>query len=141
MFSVNHREHLLVAFRHLDAVLAEVEALLRPPAVGTVFNARVGDIDASTCRRAESAIAAVREELRAFMVGHALHAPPPALSARHAANAQLALAMVEAAELDPRHLRGYGELTDSEIEELAALSERLHSRLAAVIRTLPEPSR
>lgn len=138
MFSANHRQHLLVAFRHLDAVLSEVAALLQPAAPDALFAARVDDVDAGTRRRAENAIAAVREDIRTFMARHALRAGQSDLSARHAANAQLALAMVEATELGSRHLRGYGELTESEAMELADLSEGLRARLADVIRALPE---
>ncbi len=141
MFSSNHRQHLMVAFRNLDAVLGEVSALLQPAAPGALFAARVDDVDADTRRRAEAAIEATREELRAFMVKHAMQVPPPDHSARHAANARLSLAMVEAAELGPRHLRGYGELGEAEAEELAGLSERLRARLAEVVGTLPEAPR
>ncbi|MGH8126539.1 MAG: hypothetical protein ACREPK_11920 [Rhodanobacteraceae bacterium] len=141
MFSSNHRQHLLVAFRHLDAVLAEVSALLAPVPRGALIAQCIDDVDADTRRRAEIGIAAVRGELCAFMTRHALRLEPPDLSARHAANAQLALTMVEATELGPRHLRGYGALTENEAEELAGLSERLRARLVDVIRALPESPR
>lgn len=139
MFSANHRQHLLVALRHLDATLSEVLAQLGGESDAALFRRRRADVDPRARERAAAAILATREAMRAFLAKHEIHADDPRTGATHAADTLLALAMVNATELGPRYLRGYGELSEAESEELETLAGRLRVQLAAVIRALPEP--
>ncbi|MGH8233619.1 MAG: hypothetical protein ACREPU_05405 [Rhodanobacteraceae bacterium] len=134
---------MLIAFKHLDSTLTEV--LLRlgatPASAASLFQAFRADVDPAAREHARVATDAVRDEIRAFMTRHEMRGEPSGIGATHAANALLALAMVSAAELGPRHLRGYGELTTDEASELDALSSRLQQRLTDAIAALPEPAR
>jgi hypothetical protein len=141
MFSANHRQHLLVAFQHLDEALDEVLRRLGAPTETRLFARLRDDVDPAARERARIAVDAVRGEIRTFMLRHEMQPNPPGIGAAHAANARLALAMVNASELGPSHLRGYGALASAEAQELASLSERLRERLEAVISALPERSR
>lgn len=141
MFSANHRQHLLVALMHLDETLSEVLAQLGGESGASLFRHWRDDVDPEARRRAVAAIAATREAMRVFLARHAIRANEPRTGATHAADALLAMAMVDATELGPRYLRGYGELSDTEAAELEALAENLREHLVAVIRTLPEPPR
>lgn len=141
VFSLNHRQHLLIAFKHLDSTLNEVLSRLSaaPVPATALFQSFRADVDPVARDRASAAMDAVRDEVRAFMATHEMSAGTSGIGATHAANALLALAMVSAAELGPRHLRGYGELTTEEASELEALSSRLQQRLTDSIAALPEP--
>jgi hypothetical protein len=139
MFGSAHRQHLLVAFRHLDETLADVLHGLGAPTGSPLFSRLHDDVDPAARAHAAQAIGAIRDEVRAFMARHAMQTSAPDLGATHAARARLDLAVVSASELGPRHLRGYGELTDEEAEELAGLSERLREDLIGVLAALPEP--
>lgn len=138
MFASVHRQHLGVAFRHLDETLEEVLRLLGAPAGTPLFERTRDDVDPIVRERARRAVDAVRDELRTFMALHDMRIDKPGTGATHAARARLALALVGATELEPRYLRGYGELTAAEAAELAALSERIRAGIAAVIAALPE---
>ena len=141
MFSSAHRRHLLLAFRHLDGTLGEVLLKLGAPARAPLFAGLRDDVEPTARSHAAGSIVELRGEVRAFMTNHAMQALAPDLGATHAARARLDLALVSASELGPDHLRGYGELTLEEAEELSALSERLRLRLLDALGTLPEPPR
>lgn len=137
MFSANHRQHLAVAFRHLDETLSQV--LSRIGAAGTpLFQPFLDDSDDAIRERAQMAAAELREEMRGFMAAHDLNVRAPEVTMLHAAHAMLALLMVSATELGGRYLRGYGELSPEESAELDALSARLRERLAAMDAALRE---
>lgn len=139
MFSPNHRQHLLVAFKHLDEALDEVLQRLGAPAGVPLFERSRDDVDPAARDRAASAIDDVRGEMRRFMARHGLEPKRADLGATHIARSRLDLAMVAASELGPRHLRGYGELDDAEMHELTSFATTLGDQLAAVIKLLPEP--
>jgi hypothetical protein len=141
MFGSAHRQHLSVAFRHLDDTLDDVLYKLGAPSGTPLFARLRDDVDPDARRRAAQAVGMVRDEMHAFMTRHAMHAPAPDPGATHAARARLDLAVVSASELGTQHLRGYGELTAAEAEELDDLSERLRARLLDVLRMLPERPR
>ncbi len=132
MFSANHRQHLLVAFRHFDSMLAEVLSRIRAEPGEPLFETYRQDSDAPTRERAQAAATRLRETMRAFMAQHDLHAPRPEAGALHSAHALLALMLVGATELGARHLRGYGELDADESAELEALSRRMREDVAAL---------
>ncbi|MFO1505883.1 MAG: hypothetical protein U1F23_02190 [Lysobacterales bacterium] len=138
VFSAIHRRHLLVAFRHLDETLGEVLRALGAPVGEPLFALTRDDSGPAAYHAAGLAVDAVRAEMREFLAVHDLHADAPGVGATRAANARLALALVNATELGPQYLRGYGELTEVEAEELVALSARMRDRIAAVIAELPE---
>lgn len=141
MFSPNHRQHLLVAFRQLDETLAEALRVLGAPPGAPVFQQARSDVDAPARENAARAIAAVRDELRAFMAREDLRPRTPTASATHVARSRLDLALVAAAELGARHLRGYGEISAAEAAELDSLAKRLRERLTAALQMLPEARR
>lgn len=132
MFSANHRQHLLVAFRHLDEMLSQVLARIGAAPGASLFQSFQDDSDDATRERAQMAVANLREEMRGFMTTHDLNARSPEITALHAAHAMLALTMVGATELGGRYLRGYGELSPEESAQLDALSSRMRERLAAL---------
>lgn len=139
MFGPSHRQHLLVAFRHLDETLAEVLQRLGAPPGAPLFARVRDDVDPAARDGVVAAIAEVRRKVHAFMAGHALDAIAPDAGATHVARARLDLAMVSAAELGARHLRGYGELADADADALEALATTLRDQLAAAIALLAEP--
>lgn len=132
MFSANHRQHLLVALRHFDAMLTEVLNRIGAEPVAALFGTYRNDANPATRERVQSAAAQLREAMRAFMTQHDLHASEPEVGAVHSAHAMLSLMSVLAAELGARHLRGYGELSKEEEEQLDALSQRLRESVIAL---------
>jgi leucyl aminopeptidase (aminopeptidase T) len=138
VFTANHRQHLLVAFRHLDAMLEEVLARIGAAPGTPLFQSHRDDADARMRESAQQAVTNAREAMRAFMTKHGLEVTPPDFSATHAAHAMLALMQVGAMELDGHHLRGYGELSADELDELDELSHRLRERLGELDRVLNE---
>lgn len=132
MFSANHRQHLLVAFRHFDEMLSQILARIGVAPGAPLFQSFLDDSDDATRERAQAAVAELREEVRSFMAAHDLKAGAPEVTALHAAHAMLALVMVSATELGGRYLRGYGEVSPEECAELDALSVSLRERLAAL---------
>ena len=129
MFSSNHRQHLLVVFQHLDSALTNVLMRLGAERGDPLFDVYLDDSKENLREGAAAEIAEIRQELSAFMTAHRLQAPAPHLSAAHAAHAYAATLLVTAAELGAHHLRGYGELSAEESEQLDALSHRLGERL------------
>jgi hypothetical protein len=138
MFSANHRQHLLVAFKNLDESLAEVLECLAPASGGRLFQPYTDELDGSVREHAEAIVADVYRELREFMATHQMPAPLPTHSGRHAAYARASVALVAAIELDARRLRGYGELSQDECEALDSLSQQLSERLTRLVATLAD---
>lgn len=138
MFSSNHRQHLLVAFKHLDESMGDVLRKLGVAPDAPLFGSLRNDVDPAALARAQLAVAGVRAELRTFMASHNMRPTSPDSGAAHAAHALLGLAAVSATELEPDYLLGYGALSEQESAELARLSERLRARLDEVVKALPE---
>lgn len=140
MFSANHRQHLLVAFRELDESLAEIRGCLRAGTGERLFPPYAGTVDPALRRRADALVADVRAMIAAFVSAQDLQSPPSAVPTTRAASARASIAMVAALELDPQHLRGYGELSKDESAALEALSQRLGDRLAQLVALLDGPA-
>ncbi|MGA8277335.1 MAG: hypothetical protein WB784_03970 [Rhodanobacteraceae bacterium] len=132
MFSPNHRQHLLVAFRHFDSMLADILVRLGAAPGEPLLESYRDDVDRSVREPAKQGVTEMRTGMRAFMSKHDLQISPPHVSAVHAAHAMLALLQVASSELGARHLRGYGELSIDEAAELDALSNRLRVQLGAL---------
>jgi len=138
MLSDPHRQHLVVAFRHLDETLSEVLRQLGAQPGRPLFTRLRDDVDPAARVRVANAIDGVREDMRAFMARYDLQTTMPALGATHVARSRLDLAMVSASELGPGHLRGYGALTEADADELEVLATTLRDDIGALINLLPE---
>lgn len=138
MFSANHRQHLLVAFKSLDESLAEIARCLEPALANRVFPPYADSVDNVVLKRACSAIADVRGGMRAFMTAQRMQVPASTLSSRHAAHARASLALASAMELDAQHLKGYGELSPEERDALDALADQLGAKMMRLVATLAE---
>lgn len=140
MFTSTQKQHLVVAFRHLDVTLAEVLRQLGAPPGNSLFEPRRNDADPDARAQVASAIDDVRNTMRAFMTQHGLDPPAPGPGATHVARSRLDLAMVAASELAARYLRGYGDLATADAREIDVLASVLRDRIAAAVAVLPERS-
>lgn len=138
MFSANHRQHLLVAFKSLDESLTEIVRCLESEATNCVFPPYVDSADEIVRKRACDVVADVREEMKGFMATQHMQVGTPTLSSRYAAHARASLALASAMELDAQHLRGYGELSTEERNALDALADRLGTKVISLVAALAE---
>lgn len=126
----NHRRVLQAGFAHVDSLLGEIEAALL--GATTLFPRFVADLSEAQQRVVRDHVADVRRQVQDAL--RALRVPVPEANVKltRALQARLTLALITLAELDPVHLRGYGELSSPDrVEAALAPCARSLRRLAA----------
>lgn len=106
----SHRQYLLSQIRHLDELLADLAALLEPPRAGRLFHEVIADLGEAEKQALQPQLAAVRKILQRFLLQQGLNDGAEPVSARHAFRVGIAFARTAVEEMQPRYLRGYGEL-------------------------------
>jgi len=134
----NHQRHLIATFRYVDKLLAEAEQILVNAGSHLPFQEYSPDSTPVQRKVIQDYSARIRQAMARIMAEQDLPRPAPVSGALWAAQNHFAFASIAVAELEPNHLRGYGELTDADcqavgaiVADLNALIDRVRAFLAA----------
>jgi hypothetical protein len=125
----HHLRRLLVTCQYIDGLLVEIENLLHSSACTAAFPRYFLDISATERPVIEAYISRTREQLLQLASRHGLH-PQPSIPARHAIHSILAAIRISAEELQPRYLKGYGEVPARAAARLQPLVRKLQDTVA-----------
>ncbi|HLI63551.1 MAG TPA: hypothetical protein VKV05_09130 [Terriglobales bacterium] len=133
--NASQRQRLLITCKHIDKLLGDIEATLNAAGTNTIFPNYVNDVTPAQRRTIEEYIAHVRDRLLEVLARQSLAPEEPRISARHSIQVNLTFIDIAITELAPRHMRGYGAVSQEGaadlngiVEELqAAVNELMHS--------------
>jgi len=132
--NASQRQRLLISCKHIDRLLADIEATLNASASKSVFPSYVGDISPLQRATIEDYIARIRRQLLQVLARQSLAPEEPRISAAHSIQVNLTFIDIAIAELAPRYMRGYGPVSD----EGAADLNRIVAELESAVKELAQ---
>jgi len=132
-----HRRHILSSLQHIDGQFAEIEGVMAGIGVESPLSQYTLDLQPMQRRVVEDFLRRIRREMAS--AAQRLGVPPGErrTAASWAIRSRLLAVSIAIAEMDPHHLRGYGDLTaedKTEISRQCAELDRLIGRLEAYLR-------
>jgi len=124
----NHQRHLLVTFHYIDDLLSEAEHILVDANSPSPFRQFAADSNPTQRKVIHDYCVRVREAMARILNDLQIPPKPPVCGSLWAARNQLTFASIAVAEIEPKRMRGYGEMT---AEDTAALG-----RVVAELNTL-----
>jgi hypothetical protein len=128
----NHARRLSVTCRHIDKLLADMENALAVADSRQAFPEYRSDVTPTQRRVIENYIARIRVQLVRVLDGQGIERPEPAIPVSRSLHIALTFINIAAVELQPRYMRGYGEMSTTAAGDL----DRIASELAALTTEL-----
>lgn len=127
----HHLRRLLVSCQYIDRLLSEIENILNSHDSKAAFPRHFIDMSPAERRVLEDHIARIRQQLVRLANEHGL-VHEPSIPARRAIHSILSAVQVSAEELNPRHLRGYGQVPERAAAQLKPLVRELQDLVTAL---------
>jgi hypothetical protein len=125
--SSNHARRLSVACRHIDKLLADMEKALAVADSKQAFPEYLSDVTPAQRRAIEDYIARMRVQLGRVLDGQGIERPEPFIPVSRCLHTALTFIRIAAEELQPRYMRGYGEVSTAAAAELNRIAWELMS--------------
>src|SRR5271170_5201941 len=123
----NHARRLSVTCRHIDKQLADMENALSVASSKNAFPEYLSDITPAQRRVIEDYIARVRAQLARVLDGQGIERPEPSIPVSRSLHTALTFIAIAAEELQPKYMRGYGEIPPSVAVDLSGIAGELLS--------------
>jgi hypothetical protein len=122
---------LLVSCQYIDHLLSEIENVLNTVNSQGAFSKYFVDIGQAERQVIEDYTARIRRHLLQLVARHGI-THQPGIPATRAIHSLLSVAQISAEELNPRHLRGYGQVPEQAAAVLKPLVSELQDLIAAL---------
>jgi hypothetical protein len=131
----SHKRDVLNTFRHVDDLLWKVERILATAGDKSPLQRYENDFTSEQHKQYRALVDRVRQEMERILKSNDIHEDLPPIRATHAVNSGLLLASVAVEELRPKHLRGYGKVSDNDAQGIERLVDDLQGLVMEVRRT------
>jgi len=121
----NHVRRLSVTCRHIDKQLADMENALSVASSKNAFPEYLSDITPAQRRVIEDYIARIRAQLARVLDGQGIERPEPSIPVSRSLHTALTFIAIAAEELQPKYMRGYGEVPPAAAVELNGIAGEL----------------
>jgi GTP-binding protein EngB required for normal cell division/ABC-type transporter Mla subunit MlaD len=121
----NHVRRLSVTCRHIDKLLADMENALSVASSKNAFPEYLSDVTPAQRRVIEDYISRIRAQLARVLDGQGIDRPEPSIPVSRSLHTALTFIAIDAEELQPRYMRGYGEVPPSAAVELNGIAGEL----------------
>jgi hypothetical protein len=121
----NHARRLSVTCRHIDKLLADMENALAVAGSKQVFPEYLLDVTPAQRRVIEDYIARIRVQLARVLDGQGVERPEPSIPVSRSLHIALTFINIAAVELQPRYMRGYGEISTTAAAGLNRIAAEL----------------
>ena len=125
--NLNHARRLSVTCRHIDKLLADMESAVRVADSKRAFPEYVPDVTPLQRQRIEDYIARIRSRLARILDGQGIEQPAPGIPVSRSLHTILTFIGIAAEELQPKYMRGYGEIPPAAAVELNGIAAELLS--------------
>ena len=128
----SQQRHLLMTFHHVDHLLSESERILASTPSPSSFQEYIQDSTPVQRKVMHDYILRVREAMRRIL--NELNIPPksPTSGAVWAARNHLAFASLAIVEIEPKNMKGYGELSEADKQVLNRITAELNELLGGM---------
>jgi hypothetical protein len=123
----NHARRLSVTCRHIDKLLADMENALAVADSKQAFPEYLSDVTPAQRRVVEDYIARIRVQLARVLDGQGIERPAPSIPVSRSLHIALTFINIAAEELQPRYMRGYGEISTAAAADLNRIAAELTS--------------
>jgi len=123
----NHARRLSVTCRHIDKLLGDMESALRVSDSKKAFPEYLLDITPAQRRVIEDHIARIRAQLIRVLDGQGIERPGASIPVSRSLHTVLTFVAIAAEELQPKYMRGYGEIPPAAAIELNGIAAELLS--------------
>ncbi|HXW89617.1 MAG TPA: dynamin family protein [Terriglobales bacterium] len=123
----NHARRLSITCRHIDKLLADMENVVNVSDSTRAFPEYLPDITPAQRHVIEDYIARIRFQLARVLVGQGIARPEPSIPMSRCLHTILTFAGIAAEELQPKYMRGYGEIPAAAALELNGIAAELLS--------------
>lgn len=134
----NHKKNLLITFQHLDKILSEFECLLDVVIPRCALQHYVNDLDPDLRKAIEKSCDHLRKTMCRILEGKNIHADKPQRSVLNQIKVTLIFADMAIEELLPKHMKGYGQLSEAAENELNAMVAQLKDLIREISDKLPK---
>lgn len=121
----NQARRLSVTCRYIDKLLADIEGALSVADSAQAFPEYVSDITPTERQVIEDYAARIRLQLVRVLDSHGVARPEAAIPVSRSLHTSLTFIAIAAEELQPRYMRGYGEISPRAVNELTEIAETL----------------
>ena len=121
----NHVRRLSVTCRHIDKLLGDMENALSVASSKNAFPEYLSDVTPAQRRVIEDYISRIRAQLARVLDGQGIERPEPSIPVSRSLHTALTFIAIDAEELQPRYMRGYGEVPPSAAVELNGIAGEL----------------
>jgi hypothetical protein len=130
------KRRIASTFEHVDELLHAAVSALRGGATGSPFNRFIQDSDPDQQKHVEDEVQIIRGQMVAAMDRLGIPIPTASVPATRSAQTDLLFAEVDIEDLEPKRLRGYGDLLPAEAETLAEINAGLNDALSRMNQRL-----
>lgn len=130
------KRRIASTFEHVDELLQAAVSAMKGSATGSPFNRFIQDSDPDQQKLIEDEVQILRGLMVAAMERLDIPIPVPSVAATRSAQTDLLFAEVDIEDIEPKRLRGYGELPPAEAEILAEINAGLINALSRINQRL-----
>jgi len=123
----NHARRLSVTCRYIDKLLADMESALSASSSKKAFPEHLPDLTPVQRQVIEDYIARLRSQLVRILDGQEIERPAPRIPVSRSLHTILTFVGIAAEELQPKYMRGYGEIPPAAAVELSGIAAELLS--------------
>jgi GTP-binding protein EngB required for normal cell division len=123
----NHARRLSATCRHIDKLLADMEHAMSVSASKKAFPEYLPDVTPAQRRVIEDYITRIRYQLDRILDGQNIERPAPSIPVSRSLHTILTFIGIAVEELQPRYMRGYGEIPPAAAVELNGIAAELLS--------------
>jgi GTP-binding protein EngB required for normal cell division/uncharacterized protein YukE len=123
----NHARRLSVTCRHIDKLLADMESALSASSSKKAFPEYLPDLTPLQRQVIEDYMARIRSQLVRILDGQDIERPAPSIPVSRSLHTILAFVGIAAEELQPKYMRGYGEIPPAAVVGLNGIAAELLS--------------
>jgi len=132
----SQRNRLLVTCKHIDRLLGDIEATLNASVSNSVFPNYIEDLSSFQRKEIETQIARLRGKLLEVLASQSIAPEPAQISATHSIRVGLTFVEIAITELAPRHMRGYGVVSEQGATDLKDIVASLQSGVREMLKQL-----
>jgi hypothetical protein len=143
----NQARRLSVTCRHIDKLLADMESALSISSSKRAFPEYLSDVTPAQRRVIEDYIARIRIHLAGVLDAQGIGRPEPFIPVSRSLHIGLTFIKIAAEELQPKYMRGYGQISPAAAtdlnriaSELVGLTAELDHYVTGEIRGQAEPA-
>lgn len=133
----NHTRTLLTGFRYVNDLLSDIERVMATPEnPETPFPKYIKDITPAQQKIIAAEIAHIRVVMRRILEDKGIKITHPRISAADAIRTAIHFADIAMEEKRPKHMKGYGELTEEAKRELNDITSEMQALLKKILKVL-----